>query len=151
MIEKELVCETIGPVMNGIALAAFSFRDLRHKTIGVIPVAFLGAFNTVMAVYAGSKALTIVLGLLPGIFAILVSLITNGKMGLGDGLLLMALGPAYGWYGTLGIWLVALLTGALTGICLMIFKKANIKTALAFVPFIFVGFVFGEVMERVAL
>ena len=138
-------------IINIGSLVLLSVQDIRRKHIGVVPLTILGILNAVLCIFMGRDALHILTGLVPGVFALLVALVTKGKMGMGDGLVLLALGLVYDWDKVLALWLVALLLSAVTGIILMITKKAGLKTAMAFVPYILAGYVFLEVTERVAV
>lgn len=80
------------------------------------------------------------LGLLPGLVLSAVSLLTGGAIGFGDGLLVAITGLYLGVQAAMGTLLWGLLLCALCGICLLIFRRGNKKTALPFAPFLLIGF-----------
>lgn len=75
-----------------------------------------------------------------GIAVIILSLATGGKIGLGDGLLLCATGLGLGFWGNLELFGISLFITAIVSIVLLIFRLADKKKSLPFVPFLFVGY-----------
>ncbi len=143
------IAQIVGFGINGSVLAALSIRDIKEKSIHLIPLGILGIFNTLLVLFLGHSVGQILGGVIPGTFGVAVSLGTKGKLGLGDGLVLMAAGIFLGWEKVLAGWLIALILTSFTGIVLIIMKKACLKTALPFVPFIFAGLTLAEIAERV--
>ncbi len=139
-----------GIMINSAFLGILSFEDIKRKKVGLIPIALLAASNAAICICMGRELTEVALGILPGIFAILVSLCTKGKLGLGDGLVLVATGLVCDWEEVLGFWLIALVLSSLLGIVLMMLKKAGLKTALPFLPFLLVGFLLMKTLERLA-
>lgn len=80
------------------------------------------------------------LGLIPGLILSAVSLPTDGAIGFGDGLLVAVIGFYLGIQAAAGTLLWGLLTCALCGVCLLILRRGNKKTALPFAPFLLIGF-----------
>lgn len=80
-------------------------------------------------------------GFSAGLFLLSVNLITKGKgMGLGDVKLALVGGTFFGWPLT-PLWLfAAFLTGAITGIILIILGKARFGKQIAFGPFLIISF-----------
>ncbi|MBQ7636881.1 MAG: prepilin peptidase [Lachnospiraceae bacterium] len=143
------IAQMVGFGINGSVLAALSIRDIKEKSIHLIPLGILGIFNTLFGLFLGYTAGQTLGGMIPGAFGVAVSLCTKGKLGLGDGLVLMVTGIFLGWEKVLAGWLIALILTSLTGIVLIIMKKACLKTALPFVPFIFAGLTLAEIAEKV--
>ena len=137
--------------LNGAFLLILSIQDLKHRTISLIPVILLGIVNAGLCVATGRGLKDVILGVIPGVFAIMLSLGTRGKLGLGDGLVLLVSGLVFDWNRVLSVWLLALVLSALFGLVLILMKKASIKTALPFVPFLFTGFAALEIAERVKI
>jgi leader peptidase (prepilin peptidase)/N-methyltransferase len=75
-----------------------------------------------------------------GGFVILTSMITSGKIGLGDGILLCITGLGLGFWGNLELFCLALSLAAGLSIMLLIFRLADRKKSIPFVPFLFVGY-----------
>ena len=81
-------------------------------------------------------------GVAVGICVIMISLATRGKIGMGDGMLLCASGLGLGFWGNLELFAIALLIAAVVSIALLIFRLADRKKSIPFVPFLFLGYVF---------
>lgn len=82
-------------------------------------------------------------------FLLVLNLITKGNgMGMGDVKLAVFMGLFLGYPKTVVAFYVAFIVGAIYGLILMIFKKANKKTQIPFGPFlilgVFVAWWFGE-------
>ncbi len=131
-----------------IGLVVLSIQDIKTKRIGIIPILAMMLILIVFARMRDTGIKELVLGILPGAAAALISVITRGKIGMGDALLIIALGIGCGFDMTLEIWMASLLLGAVVGIAMLALKKANRKTELPFVPFLLVGF---TVLEAVSL
>lgn len=88
-------------------------------------------------------------GLVAALFLLLIHLVTRGRgMGLGDVKFALFAGTLLGWPETLTWLFLSFLTGAAIGSILIMVKKANLKTQIAFGPFLvaaaFVAFIFGH-------
>ncbi len=82
-----------------------------------------------------------------GIFLILLSKITRGQIGIGDGLILSVTGISLGFYLNSILLIYSLFISAVFSIGIMIIKKANRKSTIPFTPFVFIvslGVVLGE-------
>ena len=88
-------------------------------------------------------------GVAVGIFAVLTSLVTKGKIGMGDGLLLCATGLGLGFWGNLELFAIALLMAAVTSIILLMFRLADRKKSIPFVPFLLLSYVFLMMAELI--
>ncbi len=147
-MDKEIIAELTAFGVNVGVLTALSLQDLKSKSVNWIPIAALAILNLVLGLYVGRGMTGFLTGLLPGLFALLVSLVTQGKMGVGDGITLIALGLFYTWEKLLVIWLVALVLCSVIGTVLIINKRATIKTALPFIPFLTLSFSLIKIAER---
>jgi prepilin signal peptidase PulO-like enzyme (type II secretory pathway) len=89
-------------------------------------------------------------GLCAALFLLLTHLITRGKgMGLGDVKLALAVGIILGWPGTL-VWLYgAFLIGAVTGIILILVRKAKLRVPIPFGPFLALAFIVALIYAKI--
>lgn len=71
---------------------------------------------------------------------IMLSRLTRGAFGMGDSLVISVLGLFFGWQMCLIILLYSFVISGLVGLVLMIFKYANRKSTLPFVPFVLIAF-----------
>lgn len=79
------------------------------------------------------------ISLLPGIFFVAASFLTEGKIGNGDGLILGTLGFMEGFGPVLFTCGIGLFLQSLVAVVLVIGKRADKQTKLPFVPFLFVA------------
>ncbi|MDF2943160.1 MAG: putative rane protein [Herbinix sp.] len=81
-------------------------------------------------------------GVAIGACIIAISKVTGGKIGMGDGFLLCVTGLGLGFWGNLELFGVALFFAALVSIVLLMFRLADRKKSIPFVPFLLMGYVF---------
>lgn len=148
-MNSEMTVRLAAIAVNAGVLTILSFQDIKRKRVNWILMAILAVFNGVFGFILDRSLLQIAAGIAPGVFGLLISFGTKGKLGAGDGLCLIALGVFYDWEKVLMLWLAALLICALTGMVLMILKRANLKTALPFIPFLTIGYAALQITESV--
>ncbi len=131
-------------------LIILSVFDIRTKRIPIGGFISLYAYSAIYLFCSGEcsfSPVTLIISVIPGLILGALSFITEGKIGMGDALIIAGLGMG------LGIERVSYtLTGALILICLfglfmMVTRKMNRRSQIPFVPFItlsmgVVGFVF---------
>lgn len=133
-------------IFTGIYLLVLAVMDMvEHKvTIGslvfglsVIVLSFIPSLcPSDMAADLPSR----LLGLIPGVIMILCSRITNGQIGIGDGILCAVLGVAIGFRSVCSILMTALLLIAAYSVALLACGRFRRNRQIAFIPFIFIGF-----------
>lgn len=79
-------------------------------------------------------------GMLPGFILIVISKITDGAIGLGDGYLICVIGCLVGVNKMVGILVISMFLAAVTGCVLMIVLKFGKKRTMPFVPFLLFAF-----------
>ncbi len=84
---------------------------------------------------------SILCGMLLGLALILVSMVTRGSVGLGDGLLLVVTGVYLGGSRNLELLMIGLLLAAFWSLGLVVVKKKKGKQEIAFVPFLLISHV----------
>ncbi len=128
----------VGPMLGILALI-----DIKKKKIPVRPVLFLGVVLLILRVWEGVTVGEFVCGLLPGTLLLLVAWVTKEKLGAGDGILVFCLGMGYGIEFMMTMTGAAFAVAAVASMILMVAKKANRRTELPFLPFLFCGWVIG--------
>ena len=120
-----------------------SVIDIRIKQIPLLLIGAM-AFVSILRLFCdfkgGSLQLEdIVISLLPGALFLLISLLTREGVGYGDGLVLIAAGPALG--GTVAVFgaIAALFANGIFSGILLAIRKAGKKTKIPFVPFLAAG------------
>ncbi len=138
--------ETIGVTFKALALITMivaAVMDIREKKIPLSIPTVQMTLSMLYVLYLLSKGEEIfgglMLSLLPGAVLIAVCYVTRQGIGLGDGLMVLSLGPLFGMSGILLVVLIAFTLSALVGGMLLILKKACVKSAMAFMPFLTVG------------
>lgn len=127
----------------GLMLLGCGLQDIYRKKIGLWLVIAGGALISICIPFCDSVSLySRAGGVAVGAVVILISLATRGKIGFGDGLLLCATGLGLGFWGNLELFSIALLLAAIISILLLIFRLADRKKAIPFVPFLFSGYIF---------
>jgi leader peptidase (prepilin peptidase) / N-methyltransferase len=118
-----------------------SLQDLRKKKIHValIAIGFLVIFLYSMRT-VDLPIWNRLIGLSLGAILLLLNPITRGQIGLGDGLIACVLGLSLGFSITAGMLIIGMFGSAILSLILIIFRKANKKTTIPFVPFLLIGF-----------
>lgn len=126
--------------------------DLEHQ---IIPdeLVFFGLVIFIVFNFQNTLYTNLLAGLLSASTLLFLNFITKGKgMGLGDVKLAILLGAIVG-INLFLIWLfLSFLSGAIMGIILIIFQRAEIKSKIAFGPFLIIGLIltnlFGQSLLR---
>lgn len=79
-------------------------------------------------------------GAAAGAAVILLSIITGGKIGMGDGILLCITGLSLGFWGNMELFCLALMLAAGLSIILLVLQKADRRMSIPFVPFMLAGY-----------
>lgn len=118
-----------------------SIYDIKYKALpwwflaGGAVVAFVLAF-----VLRPVELWKMVGGLVLGMLLFGISFLTGGALGKGDGIIIGIIGLNLGFPIVFSVFSGALLLAAVLAIVLIIFKKANRKTTLPFLPFLGVAY-----------
>lgn len=132
---------TIKIMVLGMMLFA-AYQDIRHKEVNlssILVCVILSAISVGMDVYRGESVVPAVIALLPGMAFLLLSFVTRGAVGIGDGLMLMGIGPAFGMDHTVLGLFIGLGLSCVVSIILLVSRKGNSKSQLPFVPFMALG------------
>ena len=120
-----------------------SIGDIRSKEVflweilGCLGMSFAAV---ILSIYGNSfDASDILMSLMPGAFLLLIAYVSRSSMGYGDGLLLLAAGPALGSNVTvMGMIAAVFACGLISGL-LLVFKRVGRKARIPFVPFMTFG------------
>lgn len=117
-----------------------SLEDVREKQISLWMV-YLCCLLGILCHLCFQKHsfLEMLFGMLPGIFLCVVSVLSNGKIGLGDGLALMATGTFLGFYENMSLLVMALWIAGVYGCGLLVLGKKGRE--IAFIPFLLIAYV----------
>ncbi len=104
----------------------------------IIPFSLLGVLLYLL--FPGVSLPEELAGVALGILILCLSHFTGGKIGTGDGLLVMVSGLFLGIFDNLQFLMLGMLLAALLSVVLLVLKKADRKTTLPFAPFLMVSY-----------
>lgn len=130
-------------VIQMIYLGGLSIWDIRERRVPVSPLVAGGALLLLLAINACFKGdlewTALVGGLLPGAILCLLAGCTH-KVGMADGIVVMALGAQYGLWGSLLLLFYSLVPLSVYSLILVVRHKAGKDTHIPYLPFLFVGY-----------
>lgn len=123
-------------------LLIMSICDLKkmriHVMISIIVAVVLLGMRMVVC---GREILPELLyGVLPGAMVLLISCVSRGEIGFGDGVVLIVCGMATSWQMSISMLFCALVMVSFVGSGMMLFRKVSRRTRLPFVPFLLVSY-----------
>ena len=123
-------------------LGYFSFRDMKERQIGLVPLVLSAIVGLVFHLWYGRISIWNLLGgICIGLCLYVVSVISHEKIGKGDALLLAVTGIFLGfWDNLILLWIASLLAAVAGGMAMVFFHKER-HFELPFIPCIFIGFV----------
>lgn len=142
MVNKGEYVENIDIIFRTVLLTWLllcSLQDIKDKQINLILISLGFILLFIISIIIGDLSLwQRIAGLTLGIILLILSKVSEGQIGLGDGLIFCIIGLSSGFYINSLILIYSLLLAAVFSIIYMIFKKVNKKTTIPFIPFIFV-------------
>ncbi len=118
-----------------------SLEDVKQKKLTVMYILMFGVGGIFLHLMAPVCSIySILWGMLLGLALILVSLVTRGSVGVGDGILLAVTGVYLGGSKNLELFMMGLLLAALWSLGLLVVKKKKGKEEIAFVPFLLISY-----------
>lgn len=130
----------------GLLLIAAAIQDLFTKKIKVWMVILCALFVCICIPFCKTQSLLDrISGIILGIGVVLLSRITKGKIGFGDGLVLCVTGLGLGFWGNLELFALALAIAAAFSIVLLIFRRVSRKHSIPFIPFLFISYLFLQI------
>ncbi len=137
----------IANFLAGACLLTCAVTDLRKKMIYpllLMPFLIAGILWQLMSRSRG--VMDIAGGVFAGIVLLITSHLTRGKIGAGDGLLLMVTGVLLGTLENIRLLTAASVLTAVFSMILLITRRCRRDTELPFVPFLFAAFIIGHVL-----
>lgn len=134
--------ETVSLVITGVYLLVLSVEDMLHRKLRIyLILTGFAALAVSLYVNTGPDYICRLAGVIPGLFLVGISLISKGRLGMGDALVVCVLGPVLGVYGVTAV--TALAFGMLTiyTIAMLALGRVGKNARIAFVPFLLAGFI----------
>jgi len=124
-------------------------QDIKKGEINImIPVCIMG-LDLGIRFLGGNLNLTDTFeGAAIGAFIMLLSMITNESIGMGDGIILLCTGAVAGFEKNMELFFSALILCGMCGLFLVLVLKKSRKTKVPFVPFLLAAF---GIMEMISL
>lgn len=131
-------------ILMGLWLLLCAYQDFKEKKVTfallivggiILPVVFLSIVDLSIISRVG--------GLVIGGFILLLSKLTRGQIGIGDGIIICITGVCMGFKNNLSFLLWGLSFAALASLLLILFKKAGRKETIPFIPFLFLAYLGG--------
>ncbi|MDD6293149.1 MAG: prepilin peptidase [Lachnospiraceae bacterium] len=129
-------------VVITIFLILSTLLDLRKKEVNIslcVGVALLGLIYEIFI--SKAELLSVILGIIPGIFLMLTSMATNEEIGKGDAAILCTIGIYLGLKKSILVLIYALFMTVIIGGILLLIRKKNKKYKIPFVPFILCSYI----------
>lgn len=131
----------ITDIFLGLFLFISSVTDIRSREVKPAVLVLFGL--AAVCLYVALRPVGLfeeAAGIVIGLVFVALSLICDGKIGLGDGLLMTVTGVYLGGRQNAFLIMTAMLLSALFSIGILLTGKGGRKTRFAFIPFVFASF-----------
>lgn len=130
---------TIGAVITNLLINTIT--DIRSKRVSILACILLTVVGIVGRILDGNmEPISLLTGVIPGLIMILISIISKGRLGLGDGIIVICMGLLMGVTLVIETLIIALFLVLIVSVVLLARKKVAFNSSLPFVPFLFVAF-----------
>lgn len=127
-------------ILPGFLLLYCAITDIRRREIDLIPVIIFAVFAVICMIFGYKVSInSSLMGAFVGLILILLSILSKGVLGLGDGVLFTVIGLYVGYEKSIELLLLSLLLSAGYSVVILI-KERNINKEYPFVPFILAAY-----------
>ena len=126
-------------ILGSSLLTFCGLEDIRYKKIRIIYPVVWGSVGCILHM-AGGQFPFILIGCLPGLALFVISWVTGGAIGAGDGVIVTVMGIFAGLWNCLLLLFWALAAAAVIGCGMMAVGKWGRKKQLPFVPFLWAAY-----------
>lgn len=120
-----------------------SWIDIRKRQVSLPLIVMFAVWGIIWTIYSKTDFFDFLICVGTGIIFVGTSILTEGAVGMGDGLLIMALGTAMCKEEFFSMLFIGMICSAVwSGIMLVIFRKKR-HTEIPFVPFLMAGYLGG--------
>lgn len=131
----------------GTYLLISMILDVWKKRISLITTIAFFLLGISYQLYLTTDPTELMISVIPGVCLIACSLITEQRVGIGDGLVIMVCGIYLGIGQVILLLTISLFLAAMAGIMAILFKRATTKTELPWVLFVFIVYLGKIIME----
>ncbi|MCR5626663.1 MAG: prepilin peptidase [Lachnospiraceae bacterium] len=131
----------LAKILFGIFIVICTITDIRKRRVYfeiLIPFAIAGV--ALQFIEPSLSLFELLGGVALGGVLMGISVLTSGKIGLGDGLVFVVCGIYLGIFTSLWVLMIAAFLSALVSVGLLITKAARKESELAFVPFVMISY-----------
>lgn len=133
--------EIISKTLVAALLFICALQDIKEKRIRTWIVVLAAILLGICVPFLNTISLQDRLGgFLMGGSVILLSRLTQGKIGMGDGMILCVTGLGIGLWPNIELFAIALFYAAIVSIILLVSKKVSKKHSIPFVPFLLLSY-----------
>ena len=135
-----------GEILSFSFLVTASIQDIQKKKLSSLLCIPFGILGILYISFSDKWDFPILLSLIPGAFFILLSFISRGQVGLGDGIALIILGLFLNIEGIICTTVTALLASSLFAFLMLLIKKKGRRYSFPFIPFLLFGDIIYELI-----
>ncbi len=123
-------------------LGLCTWEDIKKKKLTIVYILMFGIGGVILHLfYPVCSIYSILYGSLLGVIVMFLSWMSQGGIGMGDGILLVVTGVYLGGIYNLELFFTGLLLAAGWSIVLLLLQKKKQKEEMAFVPFLLVSYI----------
>jgi leader peptidase (prepilin peptidase)/N-methyltransferase len=146
MAEKTLM------LILGVLLLICAIQDLTKKRVYLWVIGIGSALTFICLPFIEKLSVANCIGgLAVGLVTLMISKMTDGKIGVGDGILLCVTGIGLGFWNNLELFGIALFLAAVISIFLLLSRIVDRKKSIPFIPFLFAGYLIIVFISKGAL
>lgn len=136
---EAVIQQTIFLGMLGLS----AYKDYRNKKVSLYCVLLQGIVGVILHILFQERSLADILaGMGIGAVVLIMSWVSGGKIGLGDGMILVISGIFLGFWKNLELFMVALLFSGMWALFLLTVKKKGRNYRMPFLPFLLAAYLF---------
>lgn len=133
--------------LTGAILLICAYTDIRKHEIYKCVIAVHLILALLVHLATGNRqAVSLLIGMLPGMICLLLSVATRQALGYGDAFIILSSGFSLGLENILAILFAAFFCAGIWGLGLICLRRGNRRTEIPFVPFLFAGLLLRTVM-----
>ena len=122
-------------------LGICAWEDYRRKRVLIYPVLIFAIAGLVLHLcYMDITVFNMLAGIAIGLLLLFISRITDGRIGMGDGMILIVSGIYLGFTENIRLFFHGLLFCGIWSLFLLIIRKRKRDDEIAFVPFLFLAY-----------